>query len=166
MKRVGVYSGTFDPVHAGHVGFARVALELCGLERVVFLPERMPRGKAEVSDYCQRLRGVQMVVRDFRGLDVLELADEQFSAEQTLPQLQRQFADAQLVLLLGSDVVRTFAYRWPGLDKMLAQVELVVGLRQGDEHREIAALLADWPAACYQIIASPHPELSSSQLRG
>ena len=50
MARIGIYAGTFDPVHAGHVAFALQSLEAAKLDRVYFLPERRPRGKRQVKN--------------------------------------------------------------------------------------------------------------------
>ena len=48
-KSVGIYSGTFDPVHTGHVAFALEAAQVANLQKVVFLPEETPREKTPTS---------------------------------------------------------------------------------------------------------------------
>ncbi|HEU5121705.1 MAG TPA: adenylyltransferase/cytidyltransferase family protein, partial [Candidatus Saccharimonadales bacterium] len=55
MRRIGIYSGTFDPVHYGHIAFAASAIRACNLDEVVFLPEPQPRYKAGVTDIAHRL---------------------------------------------------------------------------------------------------------------
>jgi cytidyltransferase-like protein len=49
MKHIGIYPGSFDPVHEGHFAFAKAALETGRLDTVIFLPEMKPRGKPQVT---------------------------------------------------------------------------------------------------------------------
>src|SRR5688572_2239805 len=132
MTRIGVFSGTFDPVHRGHVAFALAALKQCALDKVVLLPERSLRGKLGVSDFKHILHMLRLAVRPHRKLSVLALDDRQFTVGHTLPQLQEKYEGAELVLLLGSDVVQTFGFRWPGIDTLLSSVELAITTRAGE----------------------------------
>lgn len=166
MKRVGVFSGTFDPVHFGHVSFALSALECAQLDRVVFLPERSPRGKVEVGDFAHRVAMLRLVVRQSDKLDVLVLDDEQFTVDRTLPALQRQFRGTQLVFLCGSDVIQTFKFRWPGLTMLLANVELAVGLRAGERPLGVTTLLTDLGITTrVAFVETPHTHVNATQVR-
>lgn len=166
MKRVGVFSGTFDPVHVGHVSFALGALQQAKLDKVVFLPERSPRGKVGVGDFDHRVAMLRLAARQSDKLDVLVLHDKQFTVAHTLPKLQRQFGDAQLVLLCGSDVVRTFSFRWPGLETLLSHVDLAIGLRAGELRSEVKTLLASLDTATNAtLVETPHAHISATQVR-
>ncbi len=166
MKRVGVFSGTFDPVHEGHVSFALGALQRAKLDKVVFLPERSPRGKAGVGDFDHRVAMLRLAARQSDKLDVLVLDDEQFTVDRTLPELQRQFSGAQLVLLCGSDVIQTFQSRWPGLETLLANVKLAVGLRAGESQSEATRLLMNLNiTANVTFVETPHAHISATQVR-
>lgn len=164
--RVGIFSGTFDPVHRGHVAFALAALKQCQLDKVVLLPERSPRGKLGVSDFKHRLRMLRLAVRPHRKLSVLALSDTQFTAQQTLPQLQAKYPGAQLVMLLGSDVVQTFGFRWPGLDVLLQSVELAVSTRAGESESALREFLdtLDLPLTA-TFVNGPHAHLSATEVR-
>jgi len=140
--RIGVLSGTFDPVHCGHVAFAMAAIRQCGLDKVIFLPERSPRGKVGVSNFEHRLSMLKLAVRQSNKLDVVASDEQRFTVQQTLPALQAQFKYASLVLLCGSDLVRTFGFRWPGLETLLAQCELAVGLRAGESQADLEVFLS------------------------
>lgn len=166
MKRVGVFSGTFDPVHFGHVSFALSAMDSAQLDRVVFLPERSPRSKTDVGDFDHRVAMLQLIAQRSDKFDVLVLDDEQFTVEYTLPELQRQLGRAQLVVLCGSDVIRTFSFRWPGLETLLAQVELAVGLRTGESQSEVETLLASFNTATkVTYVETSHAHISATQIR-
>ncbi len=166
MKRVGIFSGTFDPVHVGHVGFALRALDQLRLDKVVFLPERSPRGKVGVGDFAHRVSMLQLVTQQSDKLDVLKLGDEQFTVARTLPELQRQFQEAQLVLLCGSDVIQTFRFRWPGLETLLANITLVVGLRTGESQSEVEAMLTHLHMPTNVLfVETPHTHVSATKVR-
>jgi len=170
MSKIGIYSGSFDPIHVGHVEFALAAKKECGLDKVVFLPEANPREKVEVSDIRLRSLMIGLGVEAYPGLELLYLNQDRFSVSLTLPRLYEQFPGAELVLLLGSDLVRTFSYRWEGLGELLATMELAVGLRMGDSAEEIShtieAVAHDYGVkARYKIIKSPREHLASTQVR-
>lgn len=128
QKRVGIFSGSFDPVHKGHVAFALQALEAANLEVVYFAPEVKPRRKPNITHIAHRTAMLKLAVGGRKNLKVLELPHQYFTTTRTLPRLQQQFPDAQLVLLLGSDLFEHMA-SWPHVDGLLHKVELVVGAR-------------------------------------
>src|SRR5438046_2070169 len=128
MKRVGIYSGTFDPVHIGHVGFALQAIEAAQLDHVVFLPEQVPRGKVGVTDIAHRAAMLERTIAPYRQLSLRLLDDvPQFCVQGTLPALRQVFGSDELVLLLGSDVVKTFTDRWANLEDLFANMALAIG---------------------------------------
>ena len=141
MRRIGVYSGTFDPVHNGHIGFAVRALEVARLDEVVFIPEKTPRDKQQVSDLADRFELLVRATEPYEGLGVRLIGIDQFCVRGTLPALREMFDDAELFLLLGSDVVRTFPERWANLDELFASMRLVVGVRKGDTTKGLKRFL-------------------------
>jgi nicotinate (nicotinamide) nucleotide adenylyltransferase len=155
-KRIGIFAGTFDPVHNGHVAFALAAIKACRLDEVIFLPEPKPRGKQQVTGMNHRLAMIRVAIAGEPRLRVVELTDDQFTVAKTLPELERRLPGAHLALLLGTDVARGLR-QWPGADGLLAKVELIIALRQGDEppHGVKAA-----------IIPTSHGHVAASHVRG
>ena len=141
MKRIGIYSGTFDPIHNGHVSFALQAMDVVGLDEVVFLPEATPREKDGVTDISHRFEMINRSIESFPNLSVRMLEVERFCAFGALPELQDIFEGDELFMLLGSDVVRTFSYRWKDLDMIFDHLQLVVAIREGDSAKDIAKFL-------------------------
>lgn len=165
-KRIGIFAGTFDPVHRGHIAFALAALKQCALDKVVFMPEHSPRGKMGVSDFVHRLQMLKLAVRPHRTLHALRLDETQFTVAETLPALQQKYAGAQLVMLFGSDVVRTFGFRWPGLETLLAQVELAISLRAGEAETELADFLTTLAVPIKAtFVHGPHAHVSATKVR-
>jgi nicotinate-nucleotide adenylyltransferase len=171
MAAIGIFSGTFDPVHSGHIAFCRAAVQAATLEKVVLLPEAAPRGKSPVTSLAHRRAMLELATAADPHLEVLTLPDKRFSVARTLPRLQQLFAGHKLSLLVGSDVVQTFAHRWPGLETLLAEMELIIGLRAGDTASTVEGLLEAVQRAMpkltlrYRLLDSPYAQAASSQIR-
>ncbi|QQS20154.1 adenylyltransferase/cytidyltransferase family protein [Candidatus Saccharibacteria bacterium] len=165
-SRIGIYSGTFDPVHAGHVAFALQAAEVAQLEAVYFVPERVPRAKRQATHFAHRVAMVRRAVRPYPHLKVLELADKTFSVAHTLPRLQHEFPGAELVFLCGSDVLQHMA-KWAYVKQFLRSVELCVGRRENESADSIKKILSKIPSSHAEVIVfeSHAPAVSSSHIR-
>ena len=165
MSSVGIFAGTFDPVHDGHIAFALAAAKTERLPKVYFLPEHQPRAKQNASDFKNRLALLQDALRPYKNLEVLELDEPNFSIATTIPKLKSHFPGAVLNFLMGSDAGYNLP-KWQGIEDVLPEVNLIIGLRAGDDEPSFMKFLAEHlPQAQATIIASPQPHLSSSSLR-
>jgi nicotinate-nucleotide adenylyltransferase len=169
-RRIGIYSGTFDPLHAGHIAFARESLRVCDLDEIVLLPEPTPRGKYNVTDASQRTMFIKNAIATIPDITIATLTSRQFTIKDTLPELSALFPQAHFIFLVGSDVVRTFLYQWENLDALLAQSALAIGMRAGDTEEEMTAIIDtlqqtyDLPIT-YSFVYTPHADVASSQIR-
>lgn len=166
IKRIGIYPGTFDPVHTGHLQFALQAYSHADLDELYFLPERKPRNKTGVEHFGHRLSMLRGVCRPYSNFGVLETDDISFSVQRTLPRLEKLFFDHQLVFLWGSDVIKTLP-EWKFSHKLISSSEMVIGLRSSDSRADIKNSTANWrikPKNLY-FIDSLSPEISSSVIR-
>lgn len=143
--KIGIYAGTFDPVHSGHVAFALQAVRAAELDKVYFLPERRPRSKPQVEHFGHRVAMLRQALKPHPQLELLELTDANFSVRRTLPELRKRFAGNQLVFLLGSDVARSIG-GWPDAAGLLEGGEFIIGIRSRDSHDDIRKVVEGWPA--------------------
>ncbi len=160
---VGIYAGTFDPTHNGHIAFCLAALDK-GLDRVVLLPERRPRNKPFATDFAHRVAMAQLATSQYGGLDVLQLPDEQFTVQGTLPKLQARFG-SNITLLLGSDVAQNL-HLWQDISQLLDVVGLCVAIRAGADETLVHNALAQFGNlrnVC--LLSSPEPYASSTVIR-
>lgn len=167
---VGIFPGTFDPIHRGHISFALEAKRYCKLDEVIFLPESVPRAKSHVSDIIHREALINKAIADTKGLESIVLNSKQFTVKETIPELRHIYRKSDFTLLLGSDSVRTFTYRWKGLEILLREMSLAIGLRAGDSKSEILDIINQLEqkyglAISYSIIKGPNADISSSQIR-
>lgn len=163
--RIGVYAGTFDPVHAGHIIFALQAIEHAKLDKLYFLPERKPRGKEGVEHFGHRVAMLKKAIKPHPKFGVLELDDVSFTVKRTLPVLHKKFPDSELVFLFGSDSIKELP-KWPHSETLLKN-ELVISVRATEKLDQVQALIDSWEAKPHVVTLfnSSAPEVSSSKIR-
>lgn len=164
--RIGIYAGTFDPVHSGHIAFALQAIEAAKLDMVYFLPERQPRGKHQVEHFGHRVGMLERALKPHPQLEVMELVDVNFSIKRTLPQLKQRFKSTQLVFLFGSDIVPGLA-GWPHAAQLLKDNELIIGIRSRDNREDLRAIIESWKTQPKSVTMfdSYAPDVSSGIVR-
>lgn len=126
-KKIGIFAGTFDPVHDGHLAFAREALR-AGLEKVMFLPEPRPRRKQGVRALEHRVAMVQQAVATESQMGTIALEQARFTVQDTLPLLQARFEGYKLVMLFGDDVMQHLVH-WPHVNSLLEDCEMMIASR-------------------------------------
>ena len=132
--RIGVFGGTFDPPHVGHLILAADACDALRLDKLIFVPARMQPLKVErppVASCEQRVEMVRLAIaNDARySVDDTEISREGLSfTVDTLEGLSARFEGAQLFLLLGEDSLTTFD-RWKKPDRILELATLAVMYR-------------------------------------
>ena len=137
MEKIGIYGGTFNPLHTGHIHGARQAIEALGLDKLILIPDRiaphkqMPEGSATPE---QRLEMLRIATRNEPKMEVsdIELKREGKSYTYlTVEQLHQEYPDAKLYLLMGTDMFTSF-HTWMEPDRITALATLAVMYR-GDK---------------------------------
>lgn len=141
--RIGVFGGTFDPPHLGHLIVGADAYAALGLDRLLFVPAGVPPHKRTRPRTAARLRAemTHAAVRDdsrFRADDLeLRRTGPSFTVD-TLRELAERNPGAELFLLIGADNAREFSsWRAPG--EIVRLAKLVVLARDGLEGEGEAA---------------------------
>lgn len=165
MKRIGIFSGSFDPVHEGHVALALQAIKRAKLDCVYFSPETKPRRKHSVTHFAHRVEMLRLATKDYPVLEVLELPDSQFSVAKTLPRLKHRYPKADLFFICGGDMLEHMP-SWPFIERFLSNVGLIVGARDKSTG-QVEDLLSRLPKPALEthIITSKLPHVSSRELR-
>jgi nicotinate-nucleotide adenylyltransferase len=134
--RLGVYGGSFDPPHLGHLVAASDACEALRLDRLLWIPSAVhpiKRDRVRTAPGL-RLRMVQAAIRGddrFRADDLeLRRAGPSYTVD-TLRELRGRHAEAELFLLAGADLLRELP-RWREPDEVMRLATLAVVSREGD----------------------------------
>lgn len=128
MTKIGVFAGTFDPIHLGHTGFIEQSIEKNGLNKVLLLIEKNPRFKTCLADYEQRRKMAQLAIADNSRIEIYETDYDDFPLSHCLPKIRAEHEAAELFLLLGNDVAEHIK-TWPGFEQLLSGIELIIGER-------------------------------------
>jgi nicotinate-nucleotide adenylyltransferase len=162
-RRIGVFGGTFDPPHVGHLVTAVNVRHTLDLDVVLLVVASDPwqKGHRELTPAPDRLAMVEAAVGDVAGLEASDLelqrAGRSYTAD-TLAELGRIHPDAELVLVLGSDAAAGLP-TWERADEVRKQASIVVVTRPGSEEGRPP------PGWDWDAVETPRLEVSSTDLR-
>lgn len=173
MKRIGIYGGTFDPPHLGHIRAAQFAYQALGLSKLLLIPScRSPhKDPAPYSPTPQQRMDMLQLAVD--GLEVLEPCDLELQrggvsyTYETVLQLKERYPDAELILCMGSDMFQSFQ-NWKNPGEILKNASLAVFCRGHKEEVErIAARKTELEQAGFTVyeLYNPVTMISSTDLR-
>ena len=167
--RIGVYGGSFDPIHIGHLRSALEVSQAQELDELRFLPSGNPphRARAQVANE-HRLKMLQLAVDDAPGIgiDDRELGRKSTSYSiDTLETIQAENPQADLTLIIGMDQFNAFD-TWHRWQELLQRVELAVMERPGETLSGSAyQLMASSLQKRISIVSVTQLEISSSRIR-
>jgi nicotinate-nucleotide adenylyltransferase len=128
--KIGIYGGTFDPIHNGHLILGRDAIEYLELDRLMFVPNLLSPHKQGSEPAPQRLR-YQMVAAALAPEPAFEASDWEIQRRppsytiDTVLHIKEQFGDCDLFYLVGEDNL-TELHTWRRIDELLQLVTFVV----------------------------------------
>ena len=131
MKRIGIYGGTFDPPHIGHIQAAAQAVEALRLDKMLLIPAyATPRKSPGISgaEPEHRLAMLRLAAESIPKAEIctLELDREEVSYTfETVAALRRKYPEEELFLLLGSDMFLTFT-NWRQWEEICKDVTIAV----------------------------------------
>ena len=135
--KVGIFSGSFNPVHGGHLGLARWVLRQQYVDEIWFI--RSPRNPLKVHQYLlddrHRLRMLQLAIARESKMKICHIEDELPKPSytiHTLEALSRRYPADEFYLIVGADNWQIFTkwYRW---EDIVNRFHLLVYPRSGDE---------------------------------
>jgi nicotinate-nucleotide adenylyltransferase len=161
-ERVGVFGGTFDPVHVAHLVAAVDTRHALGLDRVLLVVAGDPwqkRGRVAASA-ADRLALVDLAVDGIAGLEASDVEVRREGASVTADTLEDLTApDRDLFLILGADAVANMG-TWKRLDETRELATVVVIERAGDAHAEPPG-----PGWRFERVSIPRLDVSSTDIR-
>ena len=171
--KIGIYGGTFNPPHRGHVLAAASAVRELGLDRLIVMPSGTPPHKevpAGNPDGEERLALARLA---FASVDRAEVSDYEVASEgkdytiDTLNWFEERCPGDELILITGGDMFRTLP-EWKRGEEILRRFSVAVLAREFEEEPELTAAAeayrADYGATVYFPKAEVFP-VSSTEIR-
>lgn len=147
--RIGIFGGTFDPIHNAHLFVAEAARQLEGLEKVLFLPTNTTHYRtpalASADDRCAMIAAAIASNTGF-ALDRTDVSDGAtgYTAD-LMPRLRERYPDADFTFIIGADSLAN--NNWVRMEEILALLEFfVVAPRSGVNERALHRALEAIPA--------------------
>ena len=175
MQRIGIYGGSFNPVHFGHVGLAKWIIENRDLDELWFLvsPNNPLKSVQSLAPEQERLAAVQQAIQD---IPRLKASDFEFSLPRpsytanTLRALQQAYPDYEFTLIIGEDNLSIF-HQWREYEFILANFRIFVYPRHAKESNSAADIpfreqWSDLPVKDLQFLSgAPYFDISSTEIR-
>ena len=163
--KLGIFGGTFDPVHHGHLIVAEYVREQAGLDRVLFIPTLISPHKTEgdATEAPHRLAMLREAVKANPFFEVSDVEIERGGVSYTVDTLRfmrGEHASDELFLLLGADNVRDFR-TWKDPGEIVKQARLIVMNRPGFSGRPVDTELPPDVIRC----TVPAVDISATEIR-
>ncbi|HAP00942.1 MAG TPA: nicotinic acid mononucleotide adenylyltransferase [Bacteroidetes bacterium] len=161
--KIGLYFGTFNPIHNGHISVAEFVLKNTDLKKIWFVvsPQNPLKKNMELLFDKARLHLVQLAIEgkpDFKACDTeFNLPLPSYTIN-TLDELKKKFPQNEFSLIMGSDNLEKFE-RWKDYEKILSSYEILVYPRTEKIKTQLTK------NAHVKILSSPLMEISSTDIR-
>jgi len=171
--KIGIYGGTFNPIHTGHMHAAVQAIDTLGLDKLLMIPDRIAPHKQIPSGSPSPEQRLEMLRIAVEGYEKIQVSDMELKREGksytylTVEALREEYPDAEIFLLMGTDMFLSF-HTWMNPDRITAQATLAVMYRgEKGEEAKIEARKQEMEAAGVKValIKNDTINISSTQLR-
>ena len=169
-KRVGVFGGTFDPIHNGHIAVASAVYEELNLDQVLFVvtSDQWLRENPPEASAADRFRMVGLAVENILGFSVSDVdivRERSTFTVDTLRDIRDQLDDAtELNLILGADSAASMD-RWKSAGQIGALAKIVAVGRPGRSF-DAETLDKSHPASGAEYVEGPMIDVSATRVRG
>ncbi|MBO4324800.1 MAG: nicotinate-nucleotide adenylyltransferase [Lachnospiraceae bacterium] len=169
--KVGIFGGTFDPIHLGHIAIAKAAKEQFGLDMVRIMPARIPPHKQTkaVTEDVHRLMMISLALPVGEGieLDLTEFEREGVSyTSDTLTLLHERHPGDELYYIIGEDSLRDFVtWHEPKTIASLATILVAVRSTDASHFQQLLAERNQEFNGAFQALSVPFRDISSTDIR-
>lgn len=141
MARIGLFGGSFNPIHSGHINLAVSVMEKLMLDKVIFIPSGLAphKSSSEYADSADRLEMCRLATEEYESFEVsdyeINKSGKSYSVY-TVEHFRKIFPDDELFLMVGSDMLLTFD-TWFRYEDILKNAVLAAVSRNGSDFDEL-----------------------------
>jgi len=165
LRHIGIFGGTFDPVHTGHLIIASAVFDARGLDRMLFIPSARPPHKRSELMFDAETRYV-LLQKAVKGDSRFMVSDCELKRDglsysiDTIHEIKNEYPGAEITFLLGMDNLFEFEM-WKNPEAILDECTVTVARRITDESKKIPSWLKDRVV----FVDVPLIEISSTGIR-
>lgn len=170
--KTGIFGGTFNPPHKGHIYIAYKALEAVGLDRVIFVPCGNPYHKEQngIATPEQRLEMTRLAIEGEKRFEICDIetksAEPSYTAL-TLERLKGLYPNDRLCLVVGGDSFVDIK-KWYCPEQIFCSAEIIAIFRDGTENTAVERAAEEYRRlynASVTVVEAKPPTVSSSDIR-
>jgi nicotinate-nucleotide adenylyltransferase len=174
-KKIGLYGGTFDPPHHGHLIIARSIAEEARLDKVILIPSPRPPHKqqCEITDSNHRLTMLKLAIENET---LFEIDDWEMHKKEicytidTVNHFQAASPDDTFYWIIGADSLAEI-HTWYCFEELISQIPILTAMRGGLDIEAVLSTIAphykidQFEKLRSNIIQTPHIEISATDIR-
>lgn len=167
--RIGIFGGSFNPIHNGHIKMAEKFIERAELDKLIVMPTGAPFYKF-LPDLAKADDRLEMCKIAFEKNENITVSDIEAKAEgrvytyDTLCKVKEMYPDSSLFMLAGSDVLNSIVY-WYKSEEILSVVKICAFCRPGTAVSPKITEKIQSKAINIELFDDPMPDISSTMIR-
>lgn len=171
-EKIGLFGGSFNPIHTGHLLLAESARDQYELDRVLFIPTGNNPFKISLDDISRehRLNMVELAIKDNPYFEVMTHEIDQTGITytiDTIEEIKKSFPNSDFYFITGADLMFEITL-WKGAPELLKSVKFITTFRPGYSHEKLDARIEElqeiYDASIYKLYTS-EMDITSSEIR-
>jgi len=171
MKSIGIFGGTFNPIHSGHINLINKVCERFILDKIIIIPTKIPPHKV-ANNLASESDRFEMCRLAFEDNSQVEISDYEFSKTGksytifTLRHFKKMYPKAKIFLIMGSDMILSF-HKWLNYDEILKLATIIAfprGSNVVEKMLDYSGKIEGMGGECLVVPITPF-EISSTKIR-
>ncbi|TDT71892.1 nicotinate-nucleotide adenylyltransferase [Hypnocyclicus thermotrophus] len=156
--KIGIYGGSFNPIHFGHIFLAEYIREELKFDKILFIPVGIPSHRENnLIDYKHRVNMIKLSIQDNKYFELCEIEKNKISfTYDTYKELKKKYPKDELYEIIGEDSA-AYLYKWKDYEEMIKHVKFIVAKRSNSSYKSSEKNII--------ILNSPIIEISASDIR-
>ncbi len=164
--RIGLFGGSFNPIHNGHITLAENIKKELSLDKVILIPsgEAPHKSSAEYADAKHRLSMCRLAIEDTEGFEVSSFETDRSGRSYsiyTVKHFRELYPNDELFLIVGSDMLMCFD-KWYRFEEILSLTAVVAATRNGDDIEQLKKIAQKLQKYGKIIVVNNSPVIVSS----
>ena len=171
IEKVGVYGGSFNPVHLGHIGIVKEFIEYLKLDKLLIIPTNIPPHKSNnhMVNAKHRLNMCKIAYKDFEKVEISDIEIKRVGKSytiDTLRDLKKTYKESKLFLIIGADMFMSFE-EWREYKSIINLATICTVPRDDTNYQELLSYSENLKSdnSHFIFLKKPIMQVSSTEIR-